>query len=293
MRPLLLATVVLFLPACSAGVSFIIKDPIVEKCTSAGIQGCPDLTEGVILFVEGKQDEGKEKVLHGAAANSPEQLKEFAVILQLVGKIPGTEEYMGPVLEVAKIILEEAKNQRPAKKGKTTTDSALADKSPDRAHDDRPAAPPIIVQAPSGPTRTLTADTDAERIGSGITAPWLNPTHVSCTSPFGLGAAWCTTVVKGPFVVTDLSSGPGCQGDLFASAADSESRAWALAGSSLSPLVVHGGRLLVRQGESLILGAGGKGAAEPRCVVTWSGFKPYKRPEQRDAAQELLMPTSP
>ncbi len=286
MRSMFLVAASLLLPACSAGVSFIIKDPIIEKCTSAGIQGCPDLTDGVILFVEGKQDEGKEKVLHGAAANSPEQLREFAVILQLIGKIPGTEEYMGPILEVAKIILDEAKSPPSSKKGKTTPSAAVADKRAEHDRDDKPTASPVVVQFPPGPVRTLTADTDAERIQSGITAPALNPSHVACDSPFGLGSAWCTTVAKGPFVVTDLHTGPGCQGDVFAAATDPEARVWAVAGSPLLPLVVHGGRLLVKQGESLVLGAGGKGASEPRCAVTWTGFKPYKRHEAQDMPWE-------
>jgi hypothetical protein len=267
----------LSLTACSGSVGFLIKDPIVDKCTNAGIRGCPDLTDGVILFIEGKQDEGRDKVLHGAAANSPEQLKKFALVLKFVGEIPGAAEYMEPVLEVTRIILDEAKAMPSARNGKVAASKAVAEKSVDR--DEKPSARLAAVQASTGPSRSLTADTDADRIESGFTSPALNPSHVSCDSPFGLGSAWCATVVKGPFVVTDLHAGPGCQGDVFAAAGDAESRAWALAGSPLSPLDVHGGRIVVRQGATLVIGAGGKGAGDPRCAVTWSGFRPYRKPQ--------------
>ncbi len=269
--PLLAA--LLILPACG-GVSLIIKDPIVEKCTSAGIQGCPDLTDGVVLFVEGNQDEGKSKVLHGTAANSPEQLREFATILQLVGKIPGATGYMGPVLEVAKIILDEAK-KKPEGKGKKPLEGEIVAEGRER---ELKPAPPIVPQGLPGPDRFLTADTDMDRLVSGIAAPALSPSHVSCASPIDLATAWCITAAKGPFVVTDLRAGPGCLADIFASAGDAGARSWSLAGSPLAPLTVHGGRLLVRTGEALVLGAGGKGAGESRCTVVWAGFKPYRPP---------------
>jgi hypothetical protein len=33
----------------------VLQTPIAEQCTSAGLEGCPALTEGVLLFVEGDQ----------------------------------------------------------------------------------------------------------------------------------------------------------------------------------------------------------------------------------------------
>ena len=102
----LIHTLVLALPilwACGSA-QLILKSPIEERCGSAGLQGCPELTEGVLLFVEGKDADGKLKLEQAAAQNAPAKLRKFAKALRQLKKIPGTAQYMKPVNEVAKIL---------------------------------------------------------------------------------------------------------------------------------------------------------------------------------------------
>lgn len=102
----LIHTLFLALPfvwACG-GAEIILKSPIEERCGSVGLQGCPEITQGVILYVEGKNEDGKLKIEQGAAQNAPDKLRKFAKQLRLLKKIPGTGKYMKPVNEVAKIL---------------------------------------------------------------------------------------------------------------------------------------------------------------------------------------------
>ena len=56
-----------------AGVSVqaAIKTPLDDKCGQAGLQGCPELGEGILLYIEGDEVKGKEMVLRAAGQNTP------------------------------------------------------------------------------------------------------------------------------------------------------------------------------------------------------------------------------
>jgi len=64
----------------------ILASPIEDKCTSARLQGCEDLTEGVLLYVEGNAPEGKIKVRKAVRANSPADVKAFADLTGLIAE---------------------------------------------------------------------------------------------------------------------------------------------------------------------------------------------------------------
>src|SRR5271167_548745 len=95
-------TLFLLLPMlCSCGsVQIILKPPIENRCGAAGLKGCPELTDGVLLYVEGDKVKGKEALIKAAAQNAPAKVKQFAQALKELDKIPGTTAYMKQVMEI-------------------------------------------------------------------------------------------------------------------------------------------------------------------------------------------------
>jgi hypothetical protein len=106
-----------FLAACS-GVQVLLKNPVESKCGSAGLKGCPEMTEGVLLYVEGKEPEGKDKLIKGANENTPDKVKEFAKQLHALKEIPGAQKYTKKIVEVADILATSAKDGKGGKGGK-------------------------------------------------------------------------------------------------------------------------------------------------------------------------------
>jgi outer membrane protein OmpA-like peptidoglycan-associated protein len=93
---------------CGAGggVSVMLKSPIEERCNKAGIQGCPEVVEGAIVYIGGDKPKGKDQMLRGAAQNAPEKVKEFAKAIKELplDKIPGATKYTSVIIEVADIL---------------------------------------------------------------------------------------------------------------------------------------------------------------------------------------------
>ena len=46
---------------CSTATSLVVKPPVVGKCEEAGLKGCDDLADGIILYIEGDKKEGEKK----------------------------------------------------------------------------------------------------------------------------------------------------------------------------------------------------------------------------------------
>jgi hypothetical protein len=141
LRPLILMLPLLW--ACG-GVSVVLKSPVESKCASAGLKGCPELTDGVLLFVEGKKDEGKVKLEQAAGANAPAKVKKFAKLIKQLNKVPGTGPYMKHVNEVADILLVsvKAKGRAGAGAGPDDADDMVEDTAEDRYGRPPPPPPP-------------------------------------------------------------------------------------------------------------------------------------------------------
>lgn len=100
----MLALVVL--SGCSA--SMVLKQPVVDQCSGAGLRGCDDITDGVLAYVDGDKAEGRAKLIAGAAQNNPEQVQQFAKTLVTLRDLPGMADQMGPIGEVAAILAGDA-----------------------------------------------------------------------------------------------------------------------------------------------------------------------------------------
>ena len=95
----------------------------------------------------------------------------------------------------------------------------------------------------------------------------------------------CASVQQGPFIVTDVVALPGCKDVMYvgANARDNPYREavtcvfkWAVEGTQPG---VHGARLAVHPGESLLVAVEPKDGAtveDPKCIVSWSGYHPRR-----------------
>jgi len=114
------------LSACGGSISVVLKSPVESKCSSAGLKGCPELTDGVLLYVQGEEQKGKDKLIKGAAENAPGKVKEFAKQLKLLKQIPGVSAHMKKVLEVADILANASKDSKAKGSPGTPDDNGAA-----------------------------------------------------------------------------------------------------------------------------------------------------------------------
>lgn len=128
------------LVGCGSSVQVVLKSPVESKCKSSGLKGCPELTEGVLVYVDGDEAKGKDMLIKGAAANAPADVKKFAKQVKKLKKIPGAESYTKKIVEVAKILAVEAKKS--AAKGGGAAEADDSDMDDDDFSVGRPPPPP-------------------------------------------------------------------------------------------------------------------------------------------------------
>lgn len=224
------------------GVKVILHSPVESRCQAAGLQGCPEMTDGVILFVEGKEEEGKVMLERGAAANAPAKVKKFAKAIRELKQIPGAASYAGPLFKVADILAA-------AKGGKA------APGAPGEPDEPGPGGPPV--DGPPGDRGVVNPATARDRIPCGA-----------------LGAmGYCIRVVPGPLALTELTVGAGCPGEVAVGAARTgdviEVPRWV----ARNPRGPTDARAVVRRGETLYVGVQANVVNDPRCTVTWAGTR--------------------
>ena len=93
-----------FVGGCG-GARFILESPINQRCAAAGLKACPELTAGVLDYVEGKEDEALEHLRRGAAENGKAKIKQFADSLGGLTSLPGADEFMEPINKVIDSLL--------------------------------------------------------------------------------------------------------------------------------------------------------------------------------------------
>ncbi|HZF54591.1 MAG TPA: hypothetical protein VE093_38350 [Polyangiaceae bacterium] len=250
----------------------VLQDPVLTRCSEGGLRACDELTDGIVLYADGELDTARAKLWRAGSLNSPDELKKFSASIQELGTSPRAETYSEPLIEVASLLAMQADRAAQA-----------APKRPPPPPAPPPAPKPQAEGPPKPPRREngawITAETDPTRLDGGLAAPGTSPAKVPCGGLFGSGAAYCIKATEGPFVVTDIKVVPGCPNELFVAAGSSTSPRWALLSTAGSPLSVHGGRLVVKPGEFLFVGAQApkieKVSTDARCAVVWGGFRPY------------------
>ncbi|MEY4544384.1 MAG: hypothetical protein RL685_579 [Pseudomonadota bacterium] len=84
--PILIASILT--SACAAasalGGSALIKAPVEKECSRSGLQACPELVEGVVLYVDGNEQAATQQLKRAASKNAPADLKRFAQAIAVV-----------------------------------------------------------------------------------------------------------------------------------------------------------------------------------------------------------------
>lgn len=253
--------------ACAGSATLVLKTPAQQQCTSAGLKGCEEMTQGLMTYLEGNEQEGKALLIRGAAKNSPDDLRKYAMLVKTLQGAPGADQYIQPLGEIADILLAQADAPVVPK----VATSVVAAASPAAAADT--------------PNRTVTADTDPEQARHGaLLAPQVRSDW--CRSSFGERAR-CAPITRGPLFVTDLHSlGSECRGQVVAFTGGDNAAA-----IIDGPLAIHGARHFLPAEHLLTLvqfdeddlaapSASSKGRPAPEagnrsCGLLWNGFEPY------------------
>jgi hypothetical protein len=267
---------------CGAA-SMVIKPPVQQRCEAAGLKGCPEVVDGVMLYVEGDEAGATEKLRAGAAQNSPEDVRKFAQALVEVSGLPGASQFAGPVTQIAKLLVTQASAKGSVQTTVAVTTVAVAPTAtatrpvelPAASSPDRAELAMFALTAPVDPTRTETESLSF----AGTTAP------VTCE--VAGNAALCVSRRVGPLMVTDMLALSGCPGRLFLGASVADSGAMGLRWfAEASSAGLTGARLFVSGGEWLQVIFVPNAKADPRdpkCVLTWSGFRPRMVPTKARA----------
>lgn len=249
---------------CGGSASLVLKTPVSNQCAQAGLVGCDELSEGVLLFAEGKQGEGAAKLQAGAAQNPPEKVKQFAAQLDTLSSLPGAGKYAGALRGVVATLTLSASSSSPAERATLDDDAALASRSP------------LASPAPRG---ALTADTDVAQIRSFVAELPTNPPD--WCEKFGKGTA-CLVLSRGPFFLTDArASAPDCEGQFLSIIAEGQ-----VSVELESPLSFHGARVLVPERAALVFGQRPK----PREGAPSADEALEQKPGQKAAAKSLEKP---
>jgi len=258
------------LAGCGGGASLVLKAPIADKCAESGLKACDTITEGALLFAEGKKAEGKAKLQEGVAANSPDDVRTFARAVRLIGSLPGVNKYAGVAVEIATFLDAEA----PASASTAVTASAGAGASASQAPQgglvEYVPSPRPAPQESAGRTRTVS------------TVVVGHPRAFAC-SPLaksnvaGLASSTCVRVATGPAVVTDLHASAACSADIFVLAGAVDAPSWHILAGPREGLHMHSGKLTLTADDDLIVGLHPTSSATPAreaaCAITWSVAK--------------------
>lgn len=277
MRAFLVALGVL---GCGAA-SVVLKPPVQQRCEATGLKGCSDVVDGVLLYVEGDEAAGTEKLRAGAAQNSPEDVRKFAQTLVEVSKLPGASQFAGPVTQVARLLATQASASASVLASAGMKTAALA--APSASAPPAAAKPPepgqdrmdfalYALTAPVDPTRTETESLSFSEIATAATCQ-LAGTSGSCVSRR-----------LGPLMVTDVLASSGCPGRLFIGSSTSDNGAMGLRWyAEATPAGLTGARLFVNGGDwlqAIFVPNPKADPRDPRCVLTWSGFRPRMVPKK-------------
>jgi hypothetical protein len=283
---------------CAAG-SMMVKGPVQQQCAGYGLQGCPELVDGVVLYLDGEKTAARLKLKQALAKNSPAQIRPFAKVLK--DTVPGEAG-----AELAEIL-----------SGEIDVEAATTP----AARDTLASAPTGVVAAPASPVLasvatpregTTDGDDSAEPLRSAVhgaepvllaIAASVDPSRLLTESitPLRDAARYecevlgkpsvCVRRQAGPLVVTDVVTPTGCTAELYVAAADTSGAIrWAF---PITAAGTHGAHFFVRGDEQLTVAVRGGALAQAgdvRCAAIWSGFRPRIVPMMAGTNAATLAP---
>ena len=84
---------------CNASLQLALELRLQEKCHDVGLRGCEEISEGVLLYVQGEKETGTPKIKAGAAKNAPSQVRHLAVRTACFAPCQGPAKTWDPLLE--------------------------------------------------------------------------------------------------------------------------------------------------------------------------------------------------
>lgn len=258
---------------CGGAMTIIVKPPVVSRCEETGLKGCDEITEGVLLYAEGKKDEAREKLRAGVAKNSSTRVRRYAANLKIVASLPGISDYAEPIREVCDLLADETG-------GPLTNDEEKSAQ-----------AEPAGKEKSKSSSKSKHSDDDSDAsmntakdhgLRTGTVVPVAAATGYTC-SPFASvestsGSANCVRVSTGPLIVTDVHVGAGCSNDVFILAGKETKPRWFLIAPT-GGMSVHGARFVVKPDEPVIVGVRTSNAEDAlkktaECSLTWAAVEP-------------------
>jgi hypothetical protein len=258
-----LGTAAVVLAGCGA-TGYIVKRPVAEQCSSAGLQKCDALADAVVLYVDGDKGAAEPKLREVAKANSPEKVRVFSAALKPIVESMGgdVQASVGGVLAV----LEGASN--PMTPEPEAKPEAKAARPPD------PGAQTSVEERVGSMVRSR-----AELVRTGLARPAIDPKTTACDAgPLAADPTRCKKVraVVGPVTLTNLYAGGGCPDELFVLAGHADNPHWFISAQPNAPLNIVG-QFALDDGEELFVGVRSVKDApksDARCAVVWSGVRP-------------------
>lgn len=260
------------LVGCAAGTA-LIKTPVEQKCAGYGLKGCGELVDGVVLYVNGDKDAAVLALKRGAAKNSPAQLRPFAGAIKTV--ISGdTGEEIAEILSgeiktpTVMVVTAEATNMD----GEVTAPSNAYRAGPQSSAAAPPQSAPPADRGETIATLAIAASVDPSRLVTGAASPLSEELRVQCDVLGKQGI--CSRQQAGPIVVTDATVPTGCQSEMFFGAVENSDNhtSWLVQANAPG---IHGAKFFVRSDQRLLFAVRTSATTmDPRCVVTWAGFKP-------------------
>lgn len=253
--------------ACAAstalGGSALIKAPVEQQCTRHGLEACPDLVNGIVLYVEGDEPGAEQMLRRAASKNTPGDVKRFARAISTI--LPSETGQ-----QIAAMLTGE-----PDMQGGSASRKAAARDEPSESL--AAANEPLLAGKVTGRLErvqlSMAAQTDPLRLTTETVIPLRDADKALCK--LGDSNAVCVRLESGPLVVTDAMTPPGCTTDLIIGAADANGRFGWIAPTTAPGF--HGARFFVRSNQWVLVAARSTSLddeGDDRCYVTWAAFKP-------------------
>ncbi len=105
------------LASCVGDAQFVLQQPVAARCTTAGLRDCETITQGTLLYADGKPNAGRQILLQGLRSNAGKsaELERYAHGLEVIGDVSGDGEYQTPLQPAVWLVRYAA--QQEAKRG--------------------------------------------------------------------------------------------------------------------------------------------------------------------------------
>lgn len=268
-----------FILTCAAGIlmscvgdaQFVLQQPVADRCSTAGLRDCDTITEGALLYADGKPFVGRQKLLQGLGSNAarPVELERFARGLELIGGMFEGGEFQTPLQPAVWLVRHTAELE--TKRAQLTTPEAPTLTAPPHPSDiSQPTLIATSVIHPS-PSPLSASVASAKPPASVFFMLAGNALAADCRFP-GAPMMLCVhEAVETARIVSDIIVSPACPHDVLFASRHGIDLDWVTYAPAGKGAEVHGAALPLVPGR--ILTAGVSYASEDvtpdvRCGIT-------------------------